>query len=132
LAGGTDSRLFGAWNFTKVEKSTKQTTSMMSIMSAAPEGIAARKSSVFEKRKRFLTKSQPPTGRCCPVDLGCADREVRVKQIGETDAVGLGRKPQKFTVGVECVASCIFQELEAALLTPIDEALTNPAIHAED
>jgi hypothetical protein len=65
------------------------------------------------------------------LDLRGANGEIRVKQIGKTDAVRLGRQPKKATVGVECVGSSGLKELEAAFLASIDEALTDPAIHPE-
>ena len=65
------------------------------------------------------------------LDLRGADGEIGIEQVGEPDAVGLGRQPKKAAVGVEGVRAPGLDELERGLLAPIDEPLADPAVDAE-
>ncbi len=39
------------------------------------------------------------------LDLGRADRQVGIEEVGEPDAIGLGHQAQGATIGVERVAA---------------------------
>ena len=64
-------------------------------------------------------------------DLRGTNREIRVKQICEANAICLRRKPKKTAVSIKCVGASSFQELEAAFFTAIDESLANSAVNPE-
>jgi hypothetical protein len=64
-------------------------------------------------------------------DLGGTDGEIGIKKVGQTDAVSFGREPQQAAVGVEGIAPSSFQKLESVLLTTIDEAFANAAVHTK-
>ena len=62
------------------------------------------------------------------LDLGRADGEVGIEQVGKADAVGLGREPQQRAVGVECIRAAGFDEFERGFLAAIDEPLADTAV----
>ncbi len=66
------------------------------------------------------------------LDLRGADGEIGVEQIGQADAVRLGRQPQQAAVGVESIGPAGLDELEAGLLAADDEAFADAAVDPKD
>ncbi len=95
------------------------------IVLPAPGSSASRK-------RKWLARQHLAVDGCDLVrqrfDLGGADGEIGIEQIGKPDAVGLGRKPQKAAIGIERVGTSSFQEFEAGLLASIDQALAHPTV----
>jgi hypothetical protein len=59
------------------------------------------------------------------LDLRGSDREVGVKQIRQSDAVGFGSEAEERTVGVEAIGTSRFNNLEGGLVATINEAFAD-------
>jgi len=66
------------------------------------------------------------------LDLGRADREIRIEQVREADAVRLGGQTQQTTVRVEGVCTPRVDSLEGRFFAAINETFSDTAIHAEN
>ena len=66
------------------------------------------------------------------IDLRRGDRDVGVEEIGQTNAVRLGREAQQPAIGVEPIGPARLDELEADLLAAHDKSLVDAAVDAKD
>ena len=66
------------------------------------------------------------------LDLRRGDRDVGVEEIGQANAVRLGREAQQAAIGVEPIGPARLDELEADLLAAHDEPLVDAAIDPKD
>jgi hypothetical protein len=67
---------------------------------------------------------------------GLLSIDLRLQAIAEEhsheDTISLGCKPEKPTIGIECISAASFDKLETVFLASVDEALTHPTVYTKN